>query len=320
MIGRIIKIVCLIGLFVIGAAVSAYFAISLLVKSEDTVVLPEFTGSHVVSVLEYLTEAGLNIKVKGSRYSVEIPKNHVIYQEPEAGTEIKKGRDVKIVLSKGTETVLMPNLLGLDLRRAEIIFEENDLCRGHVSQTFHAGHGADEIIAQVPAAGKTVNRGSCIDLLVSRGPPPKAYKVPDLRGLALEAALLSIEKRHLRHGNIRSEKVADEVEGGVIAQDPPPGYRIVEGSPVHLTLNRRRSEPEMDAAGTGSLFRYRVENGFLKRHIRVQYKHDGFTSVLFDDFVKPGKDIWLIIPSQHDATLLVYVDDQLVQTRGYFDR
>jgi serine/threonine-protein kinase len=319
MIGRIIKIVCLIGLFVLVAAVSAYFAMSLLFKSADTVVLPDFTGNHVVSVLEYLTEHGLNTKVRGSRYSAEIPKNHVIFQDPKAGTEIKKGRDVKLVLSKGTETILMPNLIGLDLRRAEIIFEENDLCRGHVSRTFNASQSKDAIVAQVPAAGKTVNRGGCIDILVSLGQPPQAYKMPDLKGLPLEEALTVIEMRRLSHGEIHTQYVSSPTRSGIVEQDPPPGYRVFERSAVHLTVKRRRPDRKTATTVADSLFRFRVENGFLKRHVRVQYTHNGFSSTLFDDFVKPGEEIWLIIPPEHDATLLVYVDDRLVQTRGYSD-
>jgi serine/threonine-protein kinase len=49
----------------------------------------------------------------------------------------------------------------------------------------------------------------------------------------------------------------------------------------------------------------------------VQLKRDGLTSDLFDDFVGPGKDIWLIIPRDQSATLLVYDDDRLVRTEVY---
>ncbi|MEN8780658.1 MAG: hypothetical protein ABF292_06055, partial [Desulfobacterales bacterium] len=65
------------------------------------------------------------------------------------------------------------------------------------------------------------------------------------------------------------------------------------------------------------IFHYRIDNGFLKRHIRVQLNRDGLTNDLFDDFVSPGKDIWLIIPRDRPATLLIYDDDRLVRTEVY---
>ena len=78
MIGRILKIAVFCVVFAILAGISAYFTLSLVIKSEDTVIVPDFIGKDVVYVLEYLTELGLNTKVKGSQYSLDMPKHHVI--------------------------------------------------------------------------------------------------------------------------------------------------------------------------------------------------------------------------------------------------
>ena len=74
MIRRILKIAAFGAAFIVIAGVSAYFTLSLVIKSEDTVIVPNFVGKDVVYVLEYLTELGLNTKVKGSHYSSEFPK------------------------------------------------------------------------------------------------------------------------------------------------------------------------------------------------------------------------------------------------------
>ena len=124
MITRIAKITALCLAFIVVAGISAYLTLTFLIKSEDKVVVPDFIGKDVVYVLEYLTGLGLNTKVKGSEYSLDVPKNHVIFQQPEPGAEIKKGRDVRIIISKGAKTILMPNLTGLSLLQARIIFEE----------------------------------------------------------------------------------------------------------------------------------------------------------------------------------------------------
>jgi len=36
---------------------------------------------------------------------------------------------------------------------------------------------------------------------------------------------------------------------------------------------------------------------------------------LFDDFMAPGQEIWLLIPKSGNPTILVYVDGQLIETR-----
>lgn len=320
MIGRIIKIAALCVLFIGVAGITSYFTLSLIIKSEDTVIVPDFIGKDVIYVLESLTELGLNTKVKGSEYNTDVPKNHIIFQEPKAGSEIKKGRDVKIIFSKGPQMIPMPNLAGLSLQQARLIFEEQDLCRGSLAAVFDISTDEDTVIAQSPPSGTTVRRGSCVDLLVSEGPRPAAYKMPDLSGLQLEDALLTIERYHLPHGEIKTQIEKGKSKNSVLEQDPPAGYRVTEGDEVNLVINRRKeagAAAKQTGTAAGGIFHYRIDNGFLKRHIRVQLNRDGLTSDLFDDFVGPGKDIWLIIPRDQPATLLVYDDDRLVRTEVY---
>jgi serine/threonine-protein kinase len=317
MIRKILKIAAFCALFIAIAGISAYFTLSLVIKSEDTVVVPDFIGEDVVSVLEVLTELGLNTKVRGSEYSSDIPKHHVIQQEPEPGAEIKKGRDVRILISKGTETVPMPNLIGLSQRQAGIIFDENDLCRGQVASTPDDTFEKEMVLAQVPGPGKLIRRGECVDLLVSTGRRPVAFKMPAVTGLLLAEALARIEQNRLSQGAIRAEQVTGKPARSVLEQDPPAGYRVAAATAVDLVVNRRRESAASTDAATGrigSFFRYRTEDGYLRKHLRVQVKHPGFSIDLFDEFVRPGSDIWLILPTDEDATVLVYEDDKLTRT------
>ena len=317
MIGKVLKIAAFVALFIVIAGICAYFTLSLVIKSEDTVVVPDFVAKDVVYVLEVLTELGLNTKVRGSEYSADIPKHHVIHQEPEPGTEIKKGRDVRIVISKGTETIPMPNLVGLSQRQAAIIFEENDLCQGQIAGTPDARFEKELVIAQAPVPGSPVRRGRCVDLLVSTGQRSPAFKMPAVTGLRLEEALVKIEQHRLVRGAIRARQVAGEPLRVILDQDPPAGYRIAANHSVELVVNRRNgraADTDALAGRSGPFFQYRTKDGYLRKHLRVQVKHPGFSVDLFDEFVRPGTDVWLILPTDEDATVLVYEDDTLTQT------
>ena len=317
MFGRIATFFIVMAVFTIVAGISTYITLSLVIKSEDTVLVPDIIGKDVVSVLEDLTELDLNTKVKESQYSVEVPKDHVIFQDPRAGSEIKKGRDIKIVISRGPQIIIMPNFSGISLRRARIAIEELDLCRGATSSTSDLVVDKGDIIAQFPLPGSNVNRGVCVDLLVSNGPRPKSFKMPDLVGLQLDDALLTIDKNHLVHGEINVKYHRDKPKSSILEQVPLPGSRIEEWQPVNMVINRKKS-----LASNGSLvsepskrfFRYRIDKGFLKRHIQVQLKKGGISQDLFDNFIGPDREIWLIIPTDDEATLLVYEDEKLVHT------
>lgn len=319
----ILKIAKFVGLglaLVCVAGISAYLTLTLIIKSEDTVIVPELEGKDVVYALEILTELELNTKVKGSEYTGDIPKNHVVFQEPPPGAEIKKGRDVRIILSKGPKTFAMPHLLGLSIQQAEIILEENDMCRGELSRTHDFKIEKDAVMAQVPASGMVVSRKACADLLVSMGPRPKAFKMPNMAGLTLEDALQTIEDLNLVIGELKSAYRDHKPRNTIVEQEPVSGQRIVVGSAVRLLINREAQQEVSDhTAGTttGSLFSYRLDNGFLNRHIRVSLNTAGLTNDLFDDFVKAGEEIWLLIPTDQEATVFLYENDRLVKTQIY---
>ncbi len=319
----IVKIAKIAGLglaFALVTGISAYLTLTLIIKSEDTVIVPDLEGKDVVYALEILTELELNTKVKGSEYTGDIPKNHVVFQEPQPGSEIKKGRDVRIILSKGPKTFAMPYLMGLSIQQADIILEENDLCRGELARTYHLQMEKEHVMDQVPASGIIVSRGACVDLLVSLGRRPAAFKMPDLAGLTLEDALQSIERLNLVIGELKSAYQNDKPRNTIVEQEPVFGHRVVIGSTVRLLINRElQKERTGRSAGqaTGNLFSYRLASGFLNRHIRVSLNTAGFTNDLFDDFVKAGEEIWLLIPTDHEATVFLYENDKLIKTQRY---
>jgi serine/threonine-protein kinase len=315
---RIAKIMLLLAVFVSATATFTYLTLILLIRSEDTVVVPDVVGKEVVQTLERLSDLGLNTKVKGSEYSAEVPKRHVIYQDPEPGSEIKRGRDVRIVLSKGAQSVVLPNLVGLGLAQARILLEENDLGQGQISATYDATLPKEEILSQYPRPGFLGLRGDRVDLLVSAGSAPQIMPMADVRGLLFHQAMEIIEKLHLTSGAIRSIREAGEADDAIVDHQPAAGYPVVAGSTVAFSVNRDTATTVTGGQRkTMALFRHRTAPGFLKEHVRVRLNRSESTLELFDDFVKPDQEIWLLVPQEEPATLFLYVDDELIQTTHY---
>ncbi len=307
---RVFKIAVLFGAFLGVAGISGYLTLRFIIKSGDTVVVPQLVGKDVVYALDILTDLGLNIKVSGFEYSSELPKNHVAHQEPGPGSEVKKDRDVRVIVSKGPKTLLVPNLVGMDIRQAYIIMEENGLSQGVVSRTFSDGAAADELIAQAPPPGIVVTRGDSVDLLVSLGRRPGTYEMPYLHGLALEDAILILDRSHLGLGHIRSVQRNEFPKDVVVEQNPPSGYQVASGTLVNLTVNRIEKGPILDQRL--SLFHHRVHGGFLKKHIRFRVNAFGFFYDLYNIFVRPGERIWFLAPQNRETTVFLYEDGELV--------
>ena len=320
MISRILKISALFVVFAVIGAISVFIMLTLIVKSEDTVVVPQLEGKDVVEVLRTLTDLGLNTKVESSEYSSDIPLNHVIFQDPSVGAEIKKGRDIRIVVSKGPQMVVVPNVVSLPIQQGFVVLEQNDLCEGKKSFTYTENIKEEKIIAQTPSPGLSVKRGECVDVLVSAGLRPSAFKMPDLKGLSVEDAILLIERNNLLLGDIKSVYRKGKPLNSVVSQTPSAGYRVMESAVVNIEANRTKAAGDISDfeihRGIG-LLTYKTDSGFLNNRIRVTLRQSGFSYEIFDDFIKPGKENWFLIPKGDDATVFIYKDNELVETRAF---
>jgi len=254
-------------LFIAMTGIGAYLSLTYMIKGENEVMVPTLLGKDVVYVLEVLSDLGLNTRVKKTQYHETVLKHHVIDQSPEPGSVIKKGRDVRISVSRGPESVRMPNLTGLSLQHAEILLTENGLCRGAVARMSHRRYMPGQIMAQYPPPGKNVLRNTCTDLLVSKEMSSAPLPLTDLTQIHAEAS---------SHGPV------DGVD----------------------------------------FLRFTLENGFLKKRIQVELELETISIELFDDFISPGREIWLLVPKSGNPTIRFYVDGQLsampsMGTAGY---
>jgi serine/threonine-protein kinase len=316
---RIIKLILLAVLFSLIIAFSAYVTVIFLIETEGMVIVPDLVVKDVVYALELLTDLGLDIKVKDSQYSDTVPKHHVIYQFPEPGEEIKKGRDINLFLSKGEQYLQLPDLKGGSLEEARLILEANGLHPGIVSSTYHESRLQNEIVAQEPQAGQMVARTSIVNLLVSMGARPVAYIMPDLKGLPYPSAVILLEESGLLTGDVGSSIDDQLPRNTVISHDPEPGSRVVQGDRVNLVINRdlaRDASPLLNGGGA-NLFRYRLEKGFLNRHIKILLHCYGLSVPIVDGLMKPGEEAWVVVPSRRDATIFVYMDHELIITEAF---
>jgi serine/threonine-protein kinase len=320
LIKRVLKWIVLGVAFVLIAGASAYMTVSFVIKTQDRVIVPALVGKDVARSLEILSGLGLHIKVTDSDHSDAVPANHVLSQEPAAGAELKQGRDVRVMLSKGPKMVSTPNLAGLSLRRARILLEQRHLCTGKLSKIHRHDTLHETVLAQFPEKETPVPRGRCVDLLVALGPRPRTVKMPELTGELFSEAVLAVQRMNLTLGPIAEAHAPDEPAGVILAQDPPAGHPIGEGDAVALTRNRKSDTEKRDYAktsATGALFTYRVKDGFLKTRIRLIFNGYGLSGELIDAYMDPGEEILLLIPGNVEAAVRLYEGDTLVVSRTY---
>lgn len=148
-------------------------------KGTKKVEVPKLVGIDKNEAENLLSEAGLVGKAT-SDYSSEYGEGIVISQKTPAGNKTEKGSTVEYVVSKGPkiEVTPVPDLKGLteaqagdrigssSLELGNVTYQESDVTKGYV-------------ISQSIAPGTSVEKGSPIDIVVSKGPKQPEPQEPD---------------------------------------------------------------------------------------------------------------------------------------------
>jgi len=75
--------------------------------------------------------------------------------------------------------VITPRLIGKSINDARSMITEAGLAIGDVRSEYHPTAPPDQVISQNPAIGASVNQGSLVNLVISRGPEPPPEPDPD---------------------------------------------------------------------------------------------------------------------------------------------
>ena len=236
------SIIGLILLFVITIGLT--IGISNATRPKD-VEIPNLVGKTVDEAKDILKQNKLNYVEESQEYNTEVPAGQIISQNPPyvEGRRIKENTDIKVVVSKGTETTTVPKLKGLTKEEAE---DEADKAKikldfqEETSKTVEAG----VIIKQDKAEGETVNAGDTIKVFISVGTGIKQVKVVSVEGQDEETAKQTLQGLGLVVEKVNYSKDKSKTNGVVIEQSVAAGTTVDEGSKITLTVNKFDEDKE----------------------------------------------------------------------------
>ena len=201
----------------------------------QTVAVPDLSGP-AADAPDAITAAGLTVGEASTAYSDSVAAGDVISQDPAAGAEVELGTAVSYVESLGVQTVAVPEVRGQSQEDATAAIEAADLTVGEVLERTNANVPAGAAVRTEPAMGETVDIGSAVTLIVSKG--PKQVEVPDVVGMTEADAIAAIEAAELAAG-ASSDEYSDAVPAGsVISTSPSAGSTVDANSAVDYLLSR----------------------------------------------------------------------------------
>ncbi|MFC7900060.1 Stk1 family PASTA domain-containing Ser/Thr kinase [Streptomyces griseoincarnatus] len=221
-------------LLVLGLGAGVWY-----INSGQFTKIPPVLSKTEQEARDRLAEAGLDVGEVKEAYSDTVERGKVISTDPAAGARVRGSASVSLTVSKGPETVRVPDLDGYRLDKARSLLEDEGLEPGMVTRELSDSVPRDAVISTEPGKGTEVRAGTAVKLTVSKGSP---VDVPDVTGDDPEDARAELEEAGLKveiaDGRIHSEHDA----GKVARQTPGAGGEAAEGDTVTLTLSKG---PEM---------------------------------------------------------------------------
>lgn len=208
--------------------IAAIVILFMVIKSDafgsntNKVEIPNFIGQSIVDAKNEYGEK--LIFIIESEFNDEYAKDIIYEQDIPQGTIKKEGSEIKVKVSKGPKTSVIPDLKnqtyeaaksmleGLKLVPVQSLRHDDDVIEGRVIDTN-------------PETNEEVPQGSSVTVFVSSGPLETKVKVPSLIGRTEDDAKALLEENKLK---CKVEKVdTDEVDKGkVVSQSISKGTNV----------------------------------------------------------------------------------------------
>ena len=231
-----------------GTKVDKGSTVTLQVSSgPGTAQVPLLTGLKQAEAIKALNRRGLQADVT-SQHSATVPKGEVIRTSPADGEVVPKGFHVNLVVSSGPQQVKVPDVTNLttaaahsQLHNAGLEFNDDQVTSDQPKGT---------VIAQDPAGGTTVNKGSSVTLTISKGPDTAPVpnvsgqgQTPDQATTTLQGAGFKVQVKEI--------PTKDQTQDGkVIRQRPQPGTQLKKGRTVVIYVGNFQQTTNPQNPGT----------------------------------------------------------------------
>ena len=199
--------------------------------------VPDVVGESEETARQILEGAGFAVNVT-EQASRDQPDGTVLTQSPQAGESAPEGSTVSLVVSSGTPTGVVPDVVNLPEADAERRLDAEGF-EVTVEREESASVESGRVIRSDPEAGTDAELGSTVTIFVSTGPPePETQRVPDVIGRNEAEAESILNNAGFRVSKRYSTVVREDQDGVVLEQNPAAGREADRGATVTIIVGR----------------------------------------------------------------------------------
>ena len=202
----------------------------------DSVTLPDnLVGMSPDDARKAIEALGLKWELDSSKVASDtVPEGKVAQTNPSPGSKVKAGQTIRAYLSSGSDQVDVPDLSGMTQDQARSTLKSVGLELGNVTSV-DSEKEKDRIVAQDPATGTKVKKGSTVGVSVSNGKAAQV-EIPTVVGMGRDDAEAQLKALGL---TVTVEEVAgNQPAGQVLSVEPGEGSKVDKNSTVKLKVSK----------------------------------------------------------------------------------
>ena len=234
----IIASVVAIALLLIAGSV---WALTRRAAAPETVAVPTVVGLSQANAKAQIEAAGFVWELNPEKVASDsVEEGSVASTDPAGGTQAEKGSTVRVTISSGPDSVVLPdNLVGMTPEDARKAIEALGLKWELDSSKVASDTVAEGKVAQTnPSPGSKVKAGQTIRVYLSSG--SDEVEVPDLDGMSQDQARSALKAVGLELGNVTSVD-SEKDKDRIVAQDPVTGTKVKKGTTIGVSVSNGKT-------------------------------------------------------------------------------
>ncbi|MBG6097370.1 Stk1 family PASTA domain-containing Ser/Thr kinase [Nocardioides luteus] len=199
-------------------------------KGVEEYSVPKVKGLVADEAQDKIQDLGLTVGDPIEKFNDNVPEGFVINSQPRAGTLVRPGKTVVLVISKGPAPVDIVDWTGRNAERAKKSLEADGL-EVEIEEEENQEARPGTVLSQSPNSG-TLPKGETVTLVVAKG--PAAVAVPNVVGSSKDAAKQTLEAAGFK---VKEEKDDFHLGLDFVTRQEPAGGEAPYGSEITIWLN-----------------------------------------------------------------------------------
>lgn len=132
----------------------------------ETLRMPSLIGKTLRDARLTLMREGLQLGDITYEYNDSIPSDRIVVQGVPSGSYIAAGGTTSVVISRGSGTTMMPDVLGISLVEAQLLLTDRELTIGNIKYVSSGTFESSTVIGQDPPPDTQTKPSAPVSLIV----------------------------------------------------------------------------------------------------------------------------------------------------------